>query len=230
MITVASLGGSIVAPATGIDPEFLRALRGALIRYLEEDPQRKIILVVGGGHLARSYQQAARSVAEDVDDARLDWVGIWATRVNAQLVRAILEDLCADDLVMDPTVHAPFNGRVLIGGGWKPGFSTDNVAVHLARTYGASRVINLSNIEKVYTADPKVDPEAEPIDRMSWAEYQALVGGTWEPGKNSPFDPVASKTAARLSLEVINASGTNIPNLEALLRGESFIGTTIGPA
>lgn len=229
MITVISLGGSIVAPATGIEPEFLRALRRTFIHYLEEDSRRKIILVVGGGTLARAYQKAARSVVEDVDDARLDWVGIWATRVNAQLVRAILHDLCADDLIMNPTVKAPFTGRVLVGGGWKPGFSTDNVAVHLARTYGASRVLNLSNIEKVYTADPKLDPDAKPIDHMSWAEYRALVGGGWEPGKNSPFDPVASKTAADLGLEVVNASGTNMENLDALLRGRSFIGTTIGP-
>jgi uridylate kinase len=229
MVTVISLGGSIVAPATGIDPEFLRTLRSAFLRYLEEDDERKLILVVGGGALARSYQKAVRGVLEHVPDAPLDWLGIWATRVNAQLVRAILNDLCPDDIATDPTVKAELTGRVLVSGGWKPGFSTDNVAVHFAKTYGATRVVNLSNIEKVYTADPKTDPEAKPIDTISWKEYRRLIGTTWEPGKNSPFDPVASETAERLGLVVINASGTNIPNLEAILRGSPFIGTTIRP-
>lgn len=229
MVTVMSLGGSIVAPASGIDAGFLGGLRSAFERYLEEDESRRLILVVGGGALARAYQGAAKTVAPDVDDSALDWVGIWATRVNAQLVRAIFHRLCGDDLVMDPTAPGAFTGRVLVAGGWKPGFSTDNVAVHLAKAYGATRVVNLSNIEKVYTADPKVDSTATPIDRISWADYRRLIGSRWEPGKNSPFDPVASETAERLGLTVTNASGTDIPNLESLLRGENFVGTTIGP-
>ncbi len=56
-----------------------------------------------------------------------------------------------------------------------------------------------------------------------------LVGDTWIPGKNVPFDPVATKKAAELGLTVIAAEGKNIPNLEKILKGETFYGTTIGP-
>jgi uridylate kinase len=229
MVTVINLGGSIVAPATGIDPQFLAGLRDALDDYLSENDERRLVIVVGGGVLARTYQKAAKDVVGDITDSALDWVGIWATRANAQLVHAVLQHRCTDPVVLDPSSPPAFTGRVLLAGGWKPGFSTDNVAVMLAEAFGARRVISLSNIEKVYTADPERDPAAKPIDRMSWDEYRKMVGDLWQPGKNTPFDPVASRRAQELGLEVVNASGTNIENLEALLRGRDFIGTTIAP-
>ena len=93
----------------------------------------------------------------------------------------------------------------MVAAGWKPGWSTDFDAVVLAEKFGADTVINLSNISKVYSADPKLDPEAVPFDRMSWSELKKLVGDTWIPGKNVPFDPVATERAAALRLTVITA-------------------------
>jgi uridylate kinase len=54
------------------------------------------------------------------------------------------------------------------------------------------------------------------------------VGDEWKPGKNVPFDPVASRRAAELSLQVIYAAGRDLENLGKILRGEPFLGTTIG--
>ena len=102
------------------------------------------------------------------------------------------------------------SNRVLIAAGWKPGFSSDTDAVYLAEKFGAKKVVNLSNIAKVYTADPKLDPTATPIDSISWTDFRLMVGDTWTPGKNTPFDPIASKEAQRLSLTVICADGRNI--------------------
>jgi uridylate kinase len=89
-------------------------------------------------------------------------------------------------------------------------------------------VINLSNIQQVYTADPQKDPEAKPIDSISWPDFRGLVGDEWKPGKNVPFDPVASRRAAELGLKVICAAGRDLENLGKILRGEPFLGTTIG--
>jgi uridylate kinase len=119
-------------------------------------------------------------------------------------------------------------GRVLVAAGWKPGFSSDNDAVLLAERFGAGSVINLSNIEQVYTDDPKKNPDARPIDAISWPDFRALVGDEWKPGKNVPFDPVASRRAAELGLKVICAAGRDLENLGKILRGEAFLGTTIG--
>ena len=121
-----------------------------------------------------------------------------------------------------------FTGRVLIAGGWKPGFSTDTDAVYLARRFGANRVINLSNIRKVYTDDPKKNPEAKPIDSISWKDFRKIVGDEWVPGKNTPFDPIASRLAEEAGIQVICAEGHSIENTIAILEGKPFEGTTIG--
>jgi uridylate kinase len=89
-------------------------------------------------------------------------------------------------------------------------------------------VINLSNIEQVYTDDPKKNPRARPIDAISWADFRALTGEEWAPGKNVPFDPVASRHAAKIGLRVICAAGRDLENLKNILTGKPFTGTTIG--
>ncbi len=225
-VTVISLGGSIVVP-DGVDTAFVGEFVAAVRSRLEREPRRRFALIVGGGATARRYQQAARALVPDVGAQILDEIGIAATRVNAQVIRAAFGDLSPDPLVTDPTCVTCFAGRILVGGGWQPGFSTDNVSVRLAETLGATTVINLSNIRQIYTADPKTDPQAQPLTTITWDELQRIVGEEWVPGGNTPFDPVATKRAAELGMTVIAADGRDLANLEALLDGGSFVGTTI---
>ena len=224
---VISLGGSIIAPDK-VDTVFLKELNKNLRAYLKKDRSRKLILVCGGGSPARVYQQALRDIVDDAPSAEQDWLGIRATHLNAQLVKAMFSDLCTDNIITDPTGHINFKGQVLVAAGWKPGFSTDNDAVILAERFQGRTIINLSNIAKVYTDDPKTNPEAKPLDSISWEEFKALVGSTWIPGKNTPFDPVASKRAAKLGMQVICSDGRNIENTMAILNNGEFVGTVIG--
>jgi uridylate kinase len=227
MVTVISLGGSIVAPEA-VDTEFVSDFLKLVSSYLEKAEDRRLVLIVGGGAPARNYQAAYRSIATSTNHDDQDWIGIMATRLNAELIRASLGELCRNPVVTDPSADFDFTGRVLIGAGWKPGFSTDFDAVVLAERFGANRVLNLSNIEKVYSADPKIDPGAKPLDRVSWDEFREMVGDDWTPGKNLPFDPVATRRAAELGLQVITAGGRNLANVEAILEGREFTGTLIG--
>jgi uridylate kinase len=241
---VISLGGSIVVPDEP-DVDLIVAYHRLFRDYTA--PGRRVIVVVGGGAPARTYQRAYRDISERLDaegpaaglaagsaagsihaDAQ-DWIGITATRLNAELLRHALGDLCHDPVVYDPTAEFPFTGAVLVGAGWKPGFSTDYDAVVLAERFGADTVVNLSNISQVHTADPKTDPEARPLESVSWSEFHRIVGTEWKPGSNLPFDPVATKRAAELGLRVIAANGRDIANTRAILEGEAFFGTTIGP-
>ncbi len=227
MVTVISLGGSIVAPDF-VDEGFLKEFLTLIGEMLKQDEKRRFIFVVGGGGPARNYQKAYRSICEKTTDAEADWIGIMATRLNAQLIKAVMGAWCTQNVVTDPTQAGPLMGRVLVAAGWKPGFSSDYDAVLLAERFNAGMVINLSNIEKVYTDDPKKNPDAKPIDTISWADFCAMVGDTWVPGKNVPFDPVASKHASKIGLKVICAAGKDLPNLKKILGGEAFVGTTIG--
>jgi uridylate kinase len=227
MVTVISLGGSIVAPE-GVDEQFLNNFVKLIGECIEADEKRRFIFVVGGGGPARTWQKAYRAVSSHVIDEEADWIGIMATRLNAQLIKALMGEWCSQDVVTDPTQEEPLLGRVLVASGWKPGFSSDYDAVLLAERFQAPMVINLSNIEKVYTDDPKKNPEAKPIDAISWADFRAIVGDEWVPGKNVPFDPVASRHAAKIGLKVVCAAGKNLENLKKILSGEDFIGTSIG--
>jgi uridylate kinase len=243
MVTVISLGGSIVVPDNvdvGFLTDFVKLIRSFIETESVKNPpthaagspadsNRRFIFVVGGGGPARHYQKAYREIltggAADNDEA--DWIGIMATRLNAQLVKALMSEWCRQEVVTNPFDVESMTGNVLLAAGWKPGFSTDYDAVLLAERFGADMVINLSNIEKVYTADPKKDPNARPIDNISWADFRSMVGDEWVPGKNVPFDPVASRHAEKIGLKVICAGGRNLENIRNILSGKDFIGTSI---
>jgi len=227
-VTVISLGGSIIAPK-GLDVPFLKDFAALVERYLAGDASRKLIIVCGGGSLAREYQAALRGVKPAAGAEDQDWVGIAATRVNGELVRRMLQPWCVENLVTDPTAAFAFTGRVMVAAGWKPGFSTDNDAVVLAQRFGAALVINLSNVAKVYSADPRTHADARALEKLTWKEMLAIVGGEWTPGKNTPFDATAAHAAAASHIPVIFAEGRNLSNLEDILTGNPYVGTTIGP-
>jgi uridylate kinase len=211
--------------------EYLRAFRALIYEILEADAERRFVFVTGGGAPARVWQAAFREIAGRDGgaeaDASADWIGVAATRLNAELVRALFARDCPQPVVIDPTAVEMFAGRIMVAAGWKPGFSSDNDAVLLAERFAAPLVINLSNVEKVYTADPRTDPNAKPLDKVSWDDFLKITGTEWKPGLNVPFDPVASARAKAAGITVICAKGTDIDNLRCILTGKPFTGTTI---
>jgi uridylate kinase len=222
---ILSLGGSLIIPET-VNSEMLKGFRDLIVRKVAEGFE--FVIFTGGGNTARLYMEGARGV-KDMTDAELDWLGIHSSRLNAQLVRAVFGELAAEEIIVDPTLPVEMTTPVRIGAGWKPGWSTDYDAVQVAVTVGADMVVNLSNIEYAYTADPKQDKTATPIKETSWSEFQKIVGTEWKPGLNAPFDPIAAKLAAENKKTVIIANGQNLQNVEAIIDGGEFIGTIIRP-
>ncbi len=236
MTLVISLGGSIVAPPNGPDGHFLLKFKALLRSWLAQG-DRKAILVVGGGSAARLWQSAYREYLRlarlagtehaAVFDESLDRIGIAATRLNAQLVKEVFYEDCLDPVVTDPTSNFAMSGGILVAAGWKPGFSTDYDAVLLAERFNAKKLINLSNIAQIYTADPKVDPSALPLSSIAYDSLSQIVGTEWNPGANVPFDPIAVKKAKALGLGVIFASGKDLENFSNILNEQPFVGTII---
>jgi len=227
-VTVVSLGGSLIAPA-GVNTAYLAEFKKLAEEHLIRDENRKLILVCGGGALCRDYQKAYRELMGNARDEDLDWIGIAATHLNGELVRRLFRQWCVEDLITDPTAVSVFAGRVMVAAGWKPGFSTDNDAVILAQRFSADTIVNLSNIAKVYTDDPKKNPAAKPLDSVSWGAFMKIIGDEWIPGKNTPFDPTAAHAAAESRIRVVFADGRDIGNLKSILEAGRFVGTTIGP-
>ncbi len=220
---VISVGGSLVNPGQ-IDTSFIKNFK-QLIEKLARTGDR-FILIIGGGKPAREYQTALSGLIKASND-ELDWMGIFATRFNAQLVRLAFGKLAHKTIVEDPNSKVAFKEKVLIAGGWKPGRSTDDDAVRLAKAYSATTIVNLSDVDYVYDKNPKEFPDAQKIERLTWKEFNTRFGGQWEPGRKTPFDPTAAKTAQKNKQRVIVANGTNLKNLENILKGKAYIGTTI---
>ena len=227
-IKVISLGGSLIAK-DGVDCDYLKKFRDAVEIYLEEDKKRKIILVCGGGGIAREYQDVYRELSDDPQNDAADWIGIAATRLNAELLRQVFVAHTSLAVVNDPMNVSVFPGRMLIASGWKPGFSTDYDAVILAQRFSCDTVVNFTDIPFVYSANPDTNPLAKPLPSLTWSEYRTLLGGEWTPGRKTPFDPVAAGEAQKSLIRVIVADGRNITNVNAILNDRSFEGTTISP-
>ncbi len=222
---VISLGGSLIVPNGHIDTKFLKKFKTFIVNRTKKGD--RFVIITGGGGVAREYQTAAREVTKLTRDD-LDWLGIHATRINAHLLRTIFRDVARPVICKDPTrIKSSSKYPVIIAAGWKPGWSTDYVATRIAKRLKAEVVINLSNIDYVYTADPRKDKKAEKIETISWIDFRKIVGNEWDPGLSAPFDPVASRLAHKSGIPVIVANGQDIKNLGVILRGGKFKGTKI---
>lgn len=225
---VISVGGSLIYPQNGLDTEFLANLNAFVRSQLIENPHRQFFLVCGGGSIARHYRDAGRTVVgHDLTNADMDWLGIHATRLNAHLVRTIFQDIAHPHIIRNYEIIRKIEEPVAVAAGWKPGWSTDFDSIILCEDYHIRRVINMSNIHQVYDKDPKSFADAIPLDRISWQEFRVMVGDTWIPGMNAPFDPIAAKKAEELGVTVV-VLGPDFENLKAFIRGEQFLGTIIG--
>ena len=225
---ILSLGGSLVVPNGGIDTQFLIAFN-EFIRKQVSEKKRRFFITVGGGTIMRKYRDAAKKVSGKISNPDLDWLGIHATRLNAQLVRTIFIDIAYLRIIKHYEIILKIDKPVAIAAGWKPGWSTGYCAVTLCQDYGVKDIVKMSNVDKVYDKDPKVFPDAKPIDSITWTDYRRICGDEWTPGMNIPLDPIASKLAQELGVTVKFLNGKNLANLEAALDGKPFVGSTISP-
>lgn len=221
---VISVGGSLIVPEE-IDTVFLSSFKQFIIKRIEKGD--RFILIAGGGKTARKYQVAASEIS-GIDNEEKDWLGIHSTRLNAHLLRTIFK-LWANPKIISNLEEDDINfkEKILVGAGWKPGWSTDYDAVELAKKYKAESIINLSNIDYVYSEDPRLNPKAKRYEHISWKDFRKIVGDVWDPGMSAPFDPIASKIAEKAGIKVAIMDGKDFDNINNFLDGKKFKGTLI---
>ena len=144
-------------------------------------------LVVGGGNIVRGAQASGQGM----DRVSADYMGMLATVINALALQDILEKKGLDTRVMSAIrmeeLAEPYirrravrhleKGRVVIfaGGTGNPYFSTDTAAVLRALEIEAQVILKATNVDGIYTADPKKDPKATFLAELTFQE--ALVNG-----------------------------------------------------
>lgn len=224
MTYIISVGGSLIVTTKGIDIKFLKSLQLFITDRAKQGD--KFLIVTGGGVTARQYIKAANEIKK-IPIEEQDWLGIHATRLNAHLLKTVLLDIAHPEIITNPEKVIISKRPVIIASGYRPGYSTDYVAVLLANKYKAQTIINLSNINQVYDKDPKKFSGAKKINEITWAKFRKIIGYKWRPGLNMPFDPIASALAQKLKLKVVVMNGKKIKNINNYLEGKKYIGTLI---
>jgi uridylate kinase len=144
-------------------------------------------LVVGGGNIVRGTTASK----EGLDRVSADYMGMLATVINALALQNVLERQGLETRVMTAirmeSVAEPYirrrairhleKGRVTIfaAGTGNPFFSTDTAAVLRALEIDAEVILKATNVDGIFTGDPKQDPDAKFIPEVTFQE--AIVNG-----------------------------------------------------
>lgn len=188
-------------------------------------------VVVGGGNVLRGVEAAAQGVSRPTADA----MGMLATVMNALVLEAALERAGAPARTMSalamPQVCETYERQralrhlddkrivVFAGGTGNPFFTTDTTAVLRAAEIDAQAVLKATNVDGVYTADPKKDPKATRYERLTHKE--AIERDL------KVMDATAFALARENRIPIIVFSIAEKGAIEAVLRGRGR-STTVG--
>ncbi|MDA9529071.1 MULTISPECIES: UMP kinase [unclassified Bradyrhizobium] len=183
----------------------------------------EVAVVIGGGNMVRGVEVSSRGVSRTTGDT----MGMLATMMNCLALEAAIERKGTPARTLSafvmPEISELFTrtaahkylaeGRiVLLGGGTgNPYFTTDTTAVLRAAEIGAQAVLKATNVDGVYSADPKTDPTATRFDRLTHS--QAIEGGY------KVMDATAFALARETSLPIIVFSIAEPGSIGAILRG-----------
>ncbi len=221
---VVSLGGSVLVPGDE-DARFLADLV-ALLRSVSR--RVRLFAVTGGGRVARYYIETGRALG--IPEPRLDGLGIGITRINARLLGAALKGRANPEPALTYAQAARLAKRypIVLMAGTRPGHTTDRVSASLARFVGASRIVNATSVDGVYTSDPRKDPAARLLEHIGFEDLVRLSGtGHRAAGPSVVFDPVAARVLARDRIPLAVVRGRDLGALEAAILGEPFHGTQV---
>ncbi len=218
MKIVISMGGSILYP---VDLKFIDDLASSL-RSIEH----RLYIITGGGKISRDYINEAREYGAKEDF--LDEIGIHFTRINALLLIAALGRNVNEKVPFTTGEAAVMKERIVVMGGTTPGHSTDAVGAELAKKVNAERLIIATDVDGVYSKDPKKFLKAKKLDRIAIDELLELSGKEWKKaGKSCIIDGPACKIIKDGRIPTFVVNGKDLKALVDAINGKSFDGTII---
>jgi uridylate kinase len=216
MKVVISLGGSILPPE---DITFIQNV-SSLLKKASQD--MTLYIVTGGGKFARAYITAARYFTHN--EKQLDRIGILATKMNALLLATALDFPHQVPSTIDKAVKAT---NSIVMGGTIPGQSTDAVGATLALRLNADKFIIATDVNGVYTDDPKTYHDAKKYDRIHIDKLIKICNKKWQAGRNIIIDKKACKIIKKGNIKTIVLNGKDLKSLEDALYDKKFDGTII---
>jgi uridylate kinase len=223
MRAVVKLGGALFRRDP--DVKALKEMGKVLEGFVAEGNQ--LVLVAGGGENARTYISAARKLG--AEESTCDLLGIQITRANAELLRLALGSIASSKIptTLSDLPHCVGPGKAVVMGGLQPGQSTSAVAALAAEITRAEILVNGTDVDGVYTEDPKKNPKAKLIrsvhvDKLlNWAMSGEVFAGRYE-----LLDPLAIKIMQRAKIRTRFVSLGDPSNIITALQGKD-IGTRV---
>ena len=219
-----SLGGSLLTgkteePYVELSPDKYRIYADTLKEL--HDQGHEIMVVCGGGKPARHLIDVSRRLggSRDVQDL----LGVKASHVNALLMMSALGDHADQNRIYQRASdinHAPA-GKILVGGGYKPGSSTDYRAVIFADKMGADLIINATDVPGVYDKNPKKHADAAKLKELTYDQLETIIKENTRqaPGEYGLFDLKAVKRAKKAGIPVVFIDGTDPQEIKRAVEG-----------
>ncbi len=224
MKLVIRIGGSVIASP----PKAETIQRYADLLKSMRKQRHQLVVVVGGGSIARDFITLAKDLGLSEPDQ--DEVAISVSRLFAQLLALTLDGLSSTILPksVDKAVELFRSDKVVVMGGVKPGMTTDAVAAMIAERVGADLLVKASDVDGVYTKDPKRHSDAEKIDRLDFSDLGSLFElDKHEAGIHQILDPEAVRILQKSRIRIVVVNGFRPENILLAVKGET-VGTVIG--
>lgn len=210
------------------DPQILITLRNVVSSLVNEG--YRLGIVAGGGNTARRYIRLARELG--ANEAYLDLLGIWASRLNAYLVVFSLGELAYMKVPesLEEFIQAWSYGKVVVTGGFQPGQSTAAVAALAAEAINANLLILATNVDGVYDKDPRIHKEAKLLQTTTTAQLKVILENSQsvKAGTYELLDPMAIKIIERSKIKVIVMNYSRLGKLKDIIEGKE-ISTIVNP-
>ena len=199
------------------------------------DKGHTLAVVCGGGRVCREYRDVGKQLGGT--NEQLDFIGIVATHLNAATLLTGLGE--SGELIKWTTLKkavkelkkkiadSTMQNKIFVGGGYDVGTSSDYDAAMFAKVIGADLLINATNVDGVYSDDPKKNPAAKKFSRLTHKEFVKIIKKNEQiPGEYRLFDLVAAKLIKKLKLKTIFLNGNDPQEILRAVDGKSS-GTTI---
>lgn len=163
----------------GIDYQFVNALADEIVELVRET-KVELAVVIGGGNFMRGASQS------EIDRAVGDYMGMLATMLNAMALQAVFEKRglqtrvlsgleikeVAESYIRRRAVRHLEKGRIVIFacGTGNPFFTTDTAAALRGAEIDAQVILKATNVDGVYSADPRKDASARLYEEVSFTE------------------------------------------------------------